>query len=86
MSRSSQLLQAASAKSEPYESTLSEYLRPSDLEDAEARENEDPNMCHETSSHKSVKEERKVVNVQEANVQNSPHKEKQFSENCRSAL
>ena len=86
ISRTSQRVGEATARSEKLESALSEYLRPSDLEDAEARENEDPNMWHETSSHKSVKEERKVVNVQEANVQNSPHKEKQFSENCRSAL
>ena len=69
-------MQAASAKSEQLESALSEYLRPSDLEDAEARENEDPNMYHETSSHKSGVEEKKVVNVQETSLQNSPHKEK----------
>ena len=65
-------MQAASAKSETFESTLSEYLRPSDLEDQEAREDEDPNMYQDTLSQKSVQEEV---------IKEPSHKEKSFSDN-----
>ena len=68
----SQRVGEETAKSEQLESALSEYLRPSDLEDAEERENEDPNMYYETLSGKSVVEENIEKNVKSSK---SSHKE-----------
>ena len=62
----------ASAKSDDqFDSTTSEYLRPTDLEDEEERENEDPNKYSEVQSVKSAVEEN---NEQ----QNSSDKDKRF--------
>ena len=65
----SQRVGEATARSEQLDSALSEYLRPSDLEDAEARENEDPNMYYETLSSKSGVEEKNMQ--QEENMKSS---------------
>ena len=74
----SQRVGEETAKSEQLESALSEYLRPSDLEDAEERENEDPNMYYETLSGKSVVEEKVEKNMKQGNMSKSSHKEKLF--------
>jgi len=76
-------MRAASVKSEQLDSALSEYLRPSDLEDAEARENEDPNMYYETQSTKSGVEEKIEKNMQMESSSKSSYKELPFSENFR---
>ena len=73
-------MRVASARSEPLDSALSEYLRPSDLEDAEARENENPNMYYETQSHKSGVEEMIEKNMQDESISKPSNKEKLFSE------
>ena len=75
MSRASQHVSATTAKSEQLESAMPEYLRPSDLEDAEERENEDPNMYYETLSGKSVVEEKIDKNMQQEKSMKSSHKE-----------
>ena len=71
----SQRVGEETARSEQLESALSEYLRPSDLEDAEERENEDPNMYYETLSGKSVVEEKIDKNMQRKDSSKSSHKE-----------
>ena len=68
----SQRVGEETARSEQLESALSEYLRPTDLEDAEERENEDPNMYYETLSGKSVVEENIEKNVKSSKTS---HKE-----------
>ena len=68
----------ATARSEQLDSALSEYLRPSDLEDEEARENEDPNMYYETLSGKSGVEEKIEKNMQQESSMKSSYKEKRF--------
>ena len=70
----SQRVGEETARSEQLESALSEYLRPTDLEDAEERENEDPNMYYETLSGKSVVEE----NI-EKNMKSSKTSHKEFA-------
>ena len=75
LSRHSHLMSVASAKSEQYDSTLLEYLRPTDLEDEEERENDNPNMYQEVQSVKSV------VQEEENTTQKPSHKEKPSSEN-----
>ena len=73
LSRMSQRVGEETARSEQLESALSEYLRPTDLEDAEQRENEDPNMYYETLSGKSVIEENIEKNMKSSK---SSHKDK----------
>ena len=73
ISRMSQRVGEETARSEQLESALSEYLRPTDLEDAEQRENEDPNMYYETLSGKSVMEENIEKNMKSSKTS---HKEK----------
>ena len=80
ISRTSQRVGEATARSEQLDSALSEYLRPSDLEDEEARENEDPNMYYETLSGKSGVEEKIEKNMQQEKSMKSSHKKKLFSE------
>ena len=71
----SQRVGEATARSEQLDSALSEYLRPSDLEDAEARENEDPNMYYESKSNKSGGGEKIEKNMPDASSLKSSHKE-----------
>ena len=71
----SQRANDATARSEQLDSALSKYLRPSDLEDAEARENEDPNMYYETLSRKSGVEEEIEKNMQQESSMKSSYKE-----------
>ena len=82
----SQRANDATARSEQLDSALSEYLRPSDLEDEEARENEDPNMYYETLSGKSGTEEKIEKNMQQEKSMKSSHKEKSFSEKFNNIL
>ena len=67
-------MRAASAKSEQLDSALSEYLRPSDLEDEEARENENPNMYYEAQSSKSGVEEKFEKNLQQESISKPSNK------------
>ena len=78
MSRTSQLMRVASVKTEQLDSALSEYLRPSDLEDEETRENDNPNMYYETQSHKSGIEEMIEKSMQDENMSKPSNKEKMF--------
>ena len=77
----SQRANDATARSEQLDSALSEYLRPSDLEDEEARENEDPNMYYETLSGKSGVEEKIEKNMQQESSMKSSYKEYTISMN-----
>ena len=72
LSRHSKLMSVATAKSEQYDSTLSEYLRPTDLEDLEERENDNPNMYEESKSVKSAVQEEENMH------QKPPHTKKRF--------
>ena len=65
-------MSVATAKSEQYDSTLSEYLRPTDLEDLEERENDNPNMYEESKSVKSAVQEEENMH------QKPPHTKKRF--------
>ena len=67
-----------SNRSEQLDSTLSAYLRPSVLDDEEARENEDPNMYYETQSHKSGIEEMIEKNMQDESMTKPSPKENVF--------
>ena len=71
-------MRAASEKSEQLDSALSEYLRPSDLEDEETRENDNPNMYYETQSHKSGVEEKIEKNLQEESISKPSNKDLHF--------